>query len=191
MEGIFSLPYSEYETILQIQRYFRKTDGFAVLVPVSRQQKGIDFLVLNTKNRKSLRVQVKGSRSYSSTENTKRSKRELFKFNLWFNNFVGRYEEGEVDVYILFGLYPVYTTSKTIKSRTEVWRSVLLAFGDKEMKELLSQVKTKKEHKTDRFFGISGNDSHSVFGVRGFGTKVDLSHHLLENKVSNLLADLR
>lgn len=120
------------------------------------------------------------------------SKRVLFKFNLWFNNFIGRYEEGEVDVYILFGLYPVYTTGKTIKSRTEVWRPVVLAFRNAEMKQLLSRVKTKKEQKIDRFFGISGNDPHKVFGMRGFpDNPVDLSYHLLENKVSGLLADLR
>ena len=71
-----------------------------------------------------------------------------------------------------------------------MWKPVLLALKDIEMKELLSQVKTKKEKKTDRFFGISGNDSHAVFGLRGFPSKVDLSKFLLENKVSELLTDL-
>ena len=88
MDGIFSLPYSEYETILQVQKYFKKSGGLSVFIPVSRQQKGIDFVIVNTKNRKTLTVQVKGSRSYTKTEIPKRSKKELFKYNFWFNNFL-------------------------------------------------------------------------------------------------------
>jgi hypothetical protein len=61
------------------------------------------------------------------------------------------------------------------------------------MKRLLDKVKTKKEQKPDRFFGISFNDPQTVFGVRGFQTRKgkDLSRHLLANKVSKLLARLR
>lgn len=191
MDGIFSLPYSEYETILQVQKHFKKTEGFSVFIPVSRQQKGIDFVIVNTRNRKTLRVQVKGSRSYNTTDIPKWSKKEVFKYNFWFNNFVHRYVEGQADVYMLFGLYPVYTAARGVKSRTEIWKPVVLAFMDLEMKKLLGKVKTKKERKADRFFGISCNDPRSAFGIRGFHKKVDLSHHLLANKTPDLLAGLR
>ena len=191
MDGIFSLPYSEYETILQVQRHFKKNDGFSVFIPVSRQQKGIDFVIVNTKNGKTLRVQEKGSRSYNATDIPRRSKNEQFKYNFWFTNFVQRFVQGQADIYLLFGLYPVYTATKGVKSRSEIWKPMVLAFEDLEMKELLDQVKTKKEKKTDRFFGISCNDPHSAYGMRGFQSKVDLSHHLLANKASDLLAKLR
>lgn len=191
MDGIFSLPYSEYETILQVQKHFKKVDGLSVFIPVSRQQKGIDFVIVNTKNRKTLTVQVKGSRSYTKTDIPKRSKKEVFKYNFWFNNFLHRYVRGQADVYILFGLYAVYDASRGVKSGTEIWKPVVLAFKDLEMKALLDQVKTKREQKADRFFGIGFNDSTSAFGARGFQTKVDLSGHILANKAPDLLADLK
>jgi hypothetical protein len=74
MEAVFSLPYSEYEAIIQIQRHFKKNDGFSVFVPTSRQEKRIDFIVLNTSNCKVLRFQVKGSRPFvpSKPNNGKR-----------------------------------------------------------------------------------------------------------------------
>ena len=112
--------YSEYETILQVQKYFKKSGGLSVFIPVSRQQKGIDFVIVNTKNRKTLTVQVKGSRSYTRTEIPKRSKKELFKYNFWFNNFLHRYFKGQADVYILFGLYAVYDASRGVSRRP--WR---------------------------------------------------------------------
>lgn len=191
MDGIFSLPYSEYETILQVQKRFKKSEGLSVFIPVSRQQKGVDFVIVNTKNHKMLTVQVKGSRSYNATEIPKRSKKELFKYNFWFNNFVHRYVEGQADVYMLFGLYPVYAARRGVKARTEIWKPVVLAFKDLEMKRLLNKVKTKKERKADRFFSISCSDPRSAFGTRGFLANVDLSHHLLDNKAPDLLARLR
>ena len=143
MDGIFSLPYSEYETILQVQRHFKKKDGLSVFIPVSRQQKGVDFAIVNTENRKTLTVQVKASRSWNATEIPKRPRREVFKHSLWFNNFIHGFASGRADVYMLFGNYPVYDAAKGIKSRQNIWKPVVLAFKDLEMKALLEQVKTK------------------------------------------------
>lgn len=190
MEGIFALPYSEYEAILQTQKFFKKNDGFAVLVPTSRQQKGIDFVILNTSNSKVLKVQVKSSRSYVHPTPPKKSSVDHYVYNFWFNNFLNRYEPNAADVYLLFGLYPIYDTRSNIKSKQQFWKSVILAFTDSEMKDLLDQVKTKKENKPDRFFGISFNDPKKVYGKRGFPKKLDLTRHLLENKIGELLKDM-
>lgn len=81
MDGIFSLPYSEYEAIAQIQKHFKKKDGISVFIPTSRQQKGIDFILLNTLNSRVVRVQVKASRSWISSNPKKK------RYTLLFNNF--------------------------------------------------------------------------------------------------------
>jgi hypothetical protein len=190
MEPIFTLPYSEYAAIQEIQHYFKKHDGFAVLVPVSRQQKGMDFLILNTKNGKSLKVQVKASRSYTATKAPKRKSKNFFNHAFWFNNFAGRYTKDAADIYVLIGLYPVYAADKGIKTRTEMWRPILLVFTDAEMHQFLLNVKMRKEDKADRFFSLGSNDGHKVFGVRGFKESTDLSSHLLANRAIALLKEL-
>jgi hypothetical protein len=191
MEGIFALPYSEYEAILQIQKFFKKYDDFAVLVPTSRQQKGIDFLILNTLNSKTLRVQVKSSRSYVHATPAVNPRVEHFVYHFWFNNFFKRYKSNVADVYLLFGLYPIYTTGHSIKSKKRFWKNVILAFTDKEMHGLLSQVRTKKKRKRDRFFSISFNETDKIVGNRGFLDQPDLTKYVLKNRVSHFLKKLK
>lgn len=190
MEPVISLPYSEYETIVQIQRHFKKNDGFSVCVPVSRQQKGIDFIVLNTANAKVLRFQVKGSRPYapSSSEGKKDG---AFKYTFWFNNFHDRYKPGMADVYVLFGLYQVYNVKKNIKSRTKFWESFVLAFTDAEMAQFLDSIQTKDAQRHDRFFYISFNDLSEVIVTRGRKDRPNIRQHLLTNRVPELLKQLR
>ena len=191
MEGIFALPYSEYEAILQIQKFFKKSDDFAILVPTSRQQKGIDFLILNMLNSKILRVQVKSSRSYVRAKPTKRTRSEHYVYSFWFNNFFKRYRANVADVYLLFGLYPIYATGSNIKSKKKFWNTIILAFKDNEMHRLLSQVRTKKKRKRDRFFGISFNETNKIVGTRGFPNRPELTKHILENRVAELLKKLK
>jgi hypothetical protein len=64
MDPVFTLSYSEYAVVEKITEYLSKRDGFSVYVPVSRQEKNIDFLVHNSNYNRSLRFQVKSSRSY-------------------------------------------------------------------------------------------------------------------------------
>jgi hypothetical protein len=188
MDAVFSLPYSEYEAIVQIQRHFKKSNGFSVFVPTNRQQKGIDFIILNTANLKILRFQVKGSRPYHG-------EKDIYKHTFWFNNFFDKYASGSADVYILFGLYPLYNVSKNIKSRKQFWKSLGLAFTDSEMREFLDHIRTKKGER-DKFFYISFNDpSEGIFVTRGHpNPQEDIKDHLLANKrpeLQELLQKLR
>jgi hypothetical protein len=64
MDPVFTLPYSEYAVVERIVEYLGKKEGFSVYVPSSRQEKNVDFLVHSAINNKSLRFQVKSSRSY-------------------------------------------------------------------------------------------------------------------------------
>jgi hypothetical protein len=190
MEPVFSLPYSEYESIIQIHRHFKKNDGFSVCVPVSRQQKGIDFIVLNTANNKVLRFQVKASRPYIPSSSEAR-KDGAFKYTFWFNNFHDRYKPGMADVYLLFGLFPVYSVKKNIKSRTKFWESFVLAFKDTEMGQFLDSIRTKDGQRHDRFFYVSFNDLTEVIVTRGRKDRPNITHYLLATRVPELLKQLR
>ncbi len=192
MEGIFTLPYSEYEVIVQLQKKFSKKEGFAFYIPTSRQQKGIDFIIHNDKKNIMKRIQVKSSRSYVDTPKTLKSgkiKSVKYKYNLWFNNFIDKYDKNNADYYILFGLFPVYTQDENIKSKNIFWKSLILCFNEKEMQELLKQVKTKREKKEDKFFGFGFNTEKEIFATRGFLNEENKSNFLLDNKVDSIKSE--
>lgn len=181
MDGIFSLPYSEYEAIAQIQKHFKKKDGVSVFIPTSRQQKGIDFILLNTQTSKVLRFQVKASRSWTSS-NPKKKKHTLF-----FYNFIGRYAPGVADIYVLFGLYPIYATSSSIKTKRKLWSSVVLIFTDREMGRFLASVrKVKSPSEPDPFFYIGFDDESEVRVTRGIKNQPAITKHLLAMRIADL-----
>ena len=186
MEGIFTLPYSEYEVIVQLQKKFSKQEGFSFYIPTSRQQKGIDFIIHNNKKNKMMRIQVKSSRSYINTPKILKSgkvKSVKYKYNLWFNNFIDKYDKNNADYYILFGLFPVYNQDENIKSKNVFWKSLILCFNEKEMQDLLKKVKTKREKKEDKFFGFGFNTEKEIFATRGFLNEENKSDFLLDNKI--------
>lgn len=188
MEAIFTLPYSEYEVINQLKSKLGKraeTKGLSFYVPTSRQQKGIDFLIQNNKNNTSLRVQVKSSRSYASKPNEIKTNNK-FKYYFWFTNFIDKYEPNVADYYILFGLYPVYSQLKNIKSKPDFWESIILCFSDHEMGEFLNNVKTKKEKKKDGHFDLCFNEPDRVYVNRGMENLPEYSKNLLVNKIKEL-----
>lgn len=191
MDGIFNLPYSEFEVINVMQRLLKKSDGYSVYVPVSRQQKGIDFIVHNFNTNKLLRFQVKSSRTYIHEAKELKNgkiKRPKYKYNLWLNNFIDKYEKGRCDYYILFGLYPVYSPEKNIKDK--FWKSILLCYNENEMLEILEKIKTKKEEKTDRFFSYGFNTGNEIFNERGLKEDINATAHMLKNKISQIKLDL-
>jgi hypothetical protein len=143
MEPVFTLPYSEYVVVNEFSQHFGKQDGFSIYVPASRQEKGVDFLLHYSNDSTCLRFQVKSSRSYINNNQRSLAKGAL-KYTLWFNNFINRYKPNQADFYVLFGLYPAYVIDKSINSKKS-FRSLILCLADNEMKELLEQVKTKKE----------------------------------------------
>jgi hypothetical protein len=64
MEGIITLPYSEYAVANKLNACFKKKEHYALFIPTSRQQKGIDLLLANLKSYKMATIQIKASRSY-------------------------------------------------------------------------------------------------------------------------------
>jgi len=184
MDAIFSLPYSEYEVINELKKKLK--NGCSFYIPTSRQQKGIDFVIHNSESNQFLRIQVKSSRAYVDEPSERMGKKRIYEYNLWFNNFIDKYEPGNADYYLLFGLYPQYNIKKNIKSKGIFWKKIVLCFSEKEMNGLLKKIKKTKNNKPDRFFGISFDDPNEIFGSRGFEKGVDMSQHLLDKKISEI-----
>jgi hypothetical protein len=176
MEGIFTLPYSEYDVINIMSKLLGKSEGYFAYIPVSRQQKGVDFIIHSEKSNKYLKVQVKSSRSYI--------KNNIFFF--WFNNFVDKYKDGNADLYILYGLYPSLNNQDKVNSKQKAWSSFILCFSEKEMNDFLNKVKNKKTDTPNKFFGIQFEDQNRITTERGFNIEQDLSKHLLSNYIKNI-----
>lgn len=189
MEGIFTLPYSEYEVMNQIQNRLKKSEGNSFYIPASRQQKGIDLIIHNNEHNKILRFQVKSSRTYEHRPKQLKSGKlstPKYQYNLWFNNFVKKYKENTADYYVLFGLYPSYNQEKKIDSKHSIWESLILCFSEKEMFNILKNVKTKRKKNMDMFFGFGFNNCNEVYGTRGFSDGTNVSEFLLDNKIDEL-----
>ena len=60
----FTIPFPEYDIADILQRKFPKKENFSVSIPLSRQQKFYDLLLVNGKNKKILTIQVKSSRTF-------------------------------------------------------------------------------------------------------------------------------
>jgi hypothetical protein len=172
MEAIFSLPYSEHQTIASLSRVLPKSQGYGVFVPVSRQQAGVD-LVITHSSREHLRAQVKSSRHFDWARSPT--------LRFWYRNFLPAYRPGVADIFLLFGLYPVFAEGKKVTDRNVHWRHLVLALSDGDMGEVL--------HNTgkDRFFQFGIDPSplkriNRVVGTRGGVAGRDLTPFLLENR---------
>lgn len=189
MEGIFTLPYSEYDVIQQIQKGIQKQKGYSIFVPTSRQQKGIDFIIANNHKKRIVRVQVKSSRAYEDKNNLENKKK--YRYNFWFNNFLDKYNPKLADLYMLYGLFPIYSNKKNIKSKTDFWDSIIIVFTNKEMEKFLRNVKIKSANKSDRFFGIGFDKVNEMYATRGFSKNKNISKHLLQNKFQSIIKRIK
>ena len=179
MEGIITLPYSEYAVANKLNGYFKKKDGYAVFIPASRQQKGVDLILANLNANKMVKIQIKASRSYQTN-----GKDPEYTYGLWFNNFIDKYQKGNADYYILYGIYPEYT-GKNLASK-KIWKDIYHCFSEKEMSTLLNKVKLRRSDKKDTFFGLVFNNDKKIKTERGFRKEEDLTDYLLQNKIGEI-----
>ncbi len=171
MDAIFSLPYSEHQTIEALSELLPKSEGYGIFVAASRQQARVDFVIV--RGASMVRAQVKSSRHFEWGESPR--------LRFWYRNFADSYHSGSADVFFLFGLYPVFREGRKVSDRNAHWRHLLLALGDAEMGAILK--KTGK----DRFFqfGIDPVVSRklpTVMGTRGGVEGQDLTPYLVENR---------
>ncbi|WP_306590245.1 hypothetical protein [Geothrix sp. 21YS21S-4] len=183
MDPIFTLQWPEAFLADRLQKLLPKSEGFSVLVPASRQEKGFDLALIkrlpNGKSRTAT-IQIKASRTYLSKP-PKRESTKRFLFETWFNRFD---VPKEADFILLFGLYPMVVNQT--KSVNKNWyRDCTLLFTFEEMKEFMDSCRTVGGP-PDRMFGFGFNDHSEVFQTRGDQKRggKDFTSHLLENRIS-------
>ena len=136
MDPVFTLQWPEFLLANRLQKLLPKSQGFSVLVPASRQEKGIDLAVLWKATNGGSRVatmQIKASRTYTP-EPPKRETTKRFRFYTWFNRFE---VPDEADFFLLFGMYAP-DPSRTTKVSSDWYKDCTLLFTCKEMKDFMA-----------------------------------------------------
>jgi len=192
MDPILILPFSENMVVNELERKFPKRDGYSILIPSTRQQKGFDIVLFNKKTNRCLTIQIKGSRTYNRTLPKRKSKKEKFKNYTWFNKF--NIQKGLADYYILFGLFITNPTNeidaKRIK-KTDWYDHILLMFSEAEMIGFLEGLKQKREDKPDTSFSFGFNDKKRIIQTRGSREPIDFSKKIFSNRITDLKKELK
>jgi len=186
MDPILTLPFSENMVINELEKNFNKRDGYSILIPSTRQQKGFDLLMYNSKTKKCLTIQVKGSRTYNPTP-PKNDNIIKYRNYTWFSKF--KIEKGLADFYILFGLFitnPTRTEKSTRIKRNDWYDHLLMIFSEEEMIEFLSSLKLKTKDKEDSKFSFGFNDKKKITLTRGTREHADYSDKLFAKRVHEL-----
>jgi hypothetical protein len=163
MDPVFTLQWPEFILANRLQKLLPKKDGYSILIPTSRQEKGIDLAVLkkNSGQNRVATIQIKASRTYFGKppkhENTKR-----FAFYTWFNRFD---VPEEADFILLFGMYAP-DTGQTKRVTARWYRDCTLLFTKDEMKQLMKNCLTVGG-RPDKMFGFGFNDPSGIFQTRG------------------------
>lgn len=187
MEPVFTLQWPEFVIAQRLQTLLPRKDGYSVLVPLSRQEKGIDLAVLHRGSAgtsRTLTIQVKASRTYLHHP-PKRKDTIRFQFNTWFNRFDA---PDRADYVILFGMYaPDLWKTKIVSAKW--YKDCSLIFTRNEMRRFMADCKTVGG-KPDRMFGFGFNDDLSrIILTRGdmHRSGKDYSACLLEHPIRELM----
>jgi len=178
----FSIQFPEYDIANILQKEFPKKDNFSVAIPLSRQQKFYDLLLINGKTKKLVTIQVKSSRTYLG------SPKDDYQYYSWLNHF--RIEDNYSDFYFIYMTFPLFDKNFTPRAK---WDRKILVFNQKEMSQLLSNIKTQGG-KQERFFSFGFNATDAeICGERGFShfDKKNFSENLLGNKMGEIQAKLK
>jgi hypothetical protein len=185
MDPVFTLQWPEFLLANRLQRLFPKGQGYSVMIPTSRQEKGIDLALLKksgTRSTRAITFQVKASRTYASEE-PKRPDVRRYKNRTWF----GRFDAArEADFFLLVGLYAP-DQGRTERINSSWYKDCTLLFTNEEMREFMRCCRTVSG-KLDGMFGF-GFDTHSaVFQTRGDSKRrgLDYSDHLLDRRAGML-----
>jgi len=177
----FTIQFPEYDIANILQEEFPKKENFSVAIPLSRQQKFYDLLLINGESKKTITIQVKSSRTWPGKKN------EPHQYYSWLNYF--DIKNNYSDFYFVYMTYPSF--DKNFRPGAK-WERKILVFNQKEMLELLGNVKTKKGTQ-EKFFSFGFNTTDSkIYGARGFSHlgKKEFSRNLLQNKISELKVKL-
>lgn len=185
MEPVFSLQWPEFLLAERLQELFPKSQGYSVLIPASRQEKGIDLALLSKRSSGASRIitfQVKASRTYGGQE-PKRETTMRFAHRTWFSRFP---VPDEADFILLFGLYAP-DRGRTKRVAATWYRDCTLLFTNAEMRTFMAKCLTVSG-KPDRMFGFGFNKPDAVFQTRGdqYRMLTNFSNYLLHNRLDLL-----
>lgn len=185
MEPVFTLQWPEFVVAQRLQSMLSRKDGYSVLIPLSRQEEGIDLAILNrgtSGKSETVTVQVKASRTYLSSP-PKREGTVRYKFYTWFNRFD---VPDRADYVILFGMYNP-DLGKTTRISAKWYKDCSLIFTRKEMREFMANCKTVGG-KPDRMFGFGFNDLSKIVLTRGDMNRSgqNFTKYLLEHRITEL-----
>jgi hypothetical protein len=184
MDGVFTLPYSEYKVADELNRLFKKKE-YALFVPVSRQQKGIDLLLYSLHSGKKLTVQVKSSRAYYHD-----TEKPVRKYGIWLNNFIDSLEKHSADYYIIYGEY-ADKGNKNINTK-EYWKDFMLCYSKNEMRSHLQRIKQKKNPtQKDNFFGYVFDCNKAIYTGRGIENEEKIVNQFLKDKIEEMKNKLK
>jgi len=186
MEPVFTLQWPEFVVAQRLQSLLPRKDGYSVLIPLSRQEEGIDLAVLHrstTGKSETLTIQVKASRTYLPRP-PKRKGTVRYQFYTWFNRFD---VPDRADYVILFGMYAP-DLGKTTRVSAKWYKDCSLVFTRKEMRQFMSDCKTVGG-KPDRMFGFGFNDLSNIVLTRGDMNRSgqDFAKYLLEHRITELM----
>ena len=173
----FTIPFPEYDIANILQKEFPKKENFSVAIPLSRQQKFYDLLLVNGESKKSVTIQVKSSRTWPGSE------KDEYQFYSWLNYF--DIKDNYSDFYFVYMTFPVF--DKNLRPGAK-WDRKIVVFNQMEMVKLLGSVKTKAG-KQERFFSFGFNVADKkIVGARGFShlNEQEFSGNLLENKLGEI-----
>ena len=178
----FTLAYPEYDIAEILLFHFPKKDNYSVSIPLSRQQKFYDLILLNAESRKYLTIQVKSSRTW-------KDKKAPLDWYAWLNVF--DVSKNYSDYYFIYITFPLFD-EESYRPQAK-WARNILVFSADEMKAIIPHLKTKK-NTPERFFSFGFNqDSKDILGVRGFMSepKPNYKDNLFENKINEIKNLLR
>lgn len=184
MDPVFTLQWPEFVVAHRLQQHLPRKLGYSVLIPLSRQEKGIDLAVLKKGRGKhrTVTIQIKASRTYWRSL-PKRTTTKRFRYYTWFR----RFEVPEnADFILLLGMYaPDQGRTKRVTSKW--YGDCSLLFTRKEMAEFLKSCRTVGG-KPDIWFGFGFDDPAKVFQTRGDQKRSlrDFSEHVLASRVGLL-----
>ena len=185
MDPVFTLQWTEYLAAEELARHFSKKDDYTVLIPASRQEKGIDLALVKKRGNGESRValiQVKASRTYAP-DPPKREATIWFQNYTWFNRFE---PSPHADFFLLVGLYPP-DASRTKRVGRSWYQTCMLLFTLVEMKELIDHC-LNVGGGADGKFGFGFNTVDKIVQTRGDQQRraIEFTHHLLHKRVQLL-----
>jgi len=190
MDSVFTLPFPEYIVADEIGNHLHRGKGYAVCIPLSRQQKGMDLLVFDVKSRKSISIQVKSSRAYVGRPKKTDPPDGPFDYYLWFRA-IGK-SDINADYYAFVGIFPKkaiinYSLGRK-RSPKNWWSHIILLIPRSDVIKIMNKVKRN----SDRFFDIGfDSDLKRVALTRVTKRAQSIDQYLIENSIKGLEKNLR